>query len=180
MGRPSYSDALAQTAILETLGPFDPHVAGTPPLGLDLPGSDIDILCHAPDLPAFAQHVWEAVHERDGFAIRQWIADGRPVVASFQAEGWRFEIFGQALPVEQQWGWRHFRVEQRLLVLGGTALRKAVMHIRCRGAKTEPAFAEALRLPGDPYQALLQLSHQPDSALASCLAEAGFQPVRRG
>ncbi len=175
MGRPSYSDALARTAILETLRPFDPHVAGTPPLGLDLPDSDIDILCHAPHLPAFAQHVWAALHERDGFAIRQWIGEGRSVIAAFHAEGWRFELFGQSVPVTHQWGWRHFRVEQRLLALGGTRLKEAVMRRRHQGVKTEPAFAELLRLSGDPYQALLHLSEQPDSALSSCLAEAGFE-----
>nr|WP_280114080.1 DUF4269 domain-containing protein [Rhizobium sp. YS-1r] len=29
--------------LLETLAPFDPRVAGTPPLGLDAPTSDIDV-----------------------------------------------------------------------------------------------------------------------------------------
>lgn len=180
MDRPSYKDALARTAILEILGPFDPHVAGTPPLGLDLPSSDIDILCHAPDLPAFAQHVWAAFHERDAFTIRQWISEGRAVVAAFQSEGWRFELFGQPLAVEHQWGWRHFDVERRLLALGGAPFRQAVKTMRHAGAKTEPAFAQVLRLPGDPYRALLHLSAQPDSTLASCLTEAGFQPAVPG
>lgn len=40
------------------LNPFDPRVAGTPALGLDLPGSDLNILCHAPDPDAFLAVLW--------------------------------------------------------------------------------------------------------------------------
>jgi len=32
---------------MRALAEFDPHLAGTLPLGLDLPTSDLDILCHA-------------------------------------------------------------------------------------------------------------------------------------
>jgi hypothetical protein len=96
----------------------------------------------------------------------------RPVIASFEAEGWQFEIFGQARPVAEQQGWRHFLVEQRLLAIGGPWLRTAVMAKRREGAKTEPAFAAALDLQGDPYQALLELEHWPDRALAELIATA--------
>ena len=48
MNRRSYEDALAECGVLEALASFDPRVAGTPPLGLDLPDSDIDVLCFAP------------------------------------------------------------------------------------------------------------------------------------
>jgi hypothetical protein len=59
-GRPPYADALARTGLLARLAPFDPHVAGTPPLGLDLPSSDIDLLCFAPDAVAFARAMWDS------------------------------------------------------------------------------------------------------------------------
>src|SRR5436309_815387 len=65
--RPSYAEALAQSGVLTRLAAFDPHVAGTPPLGLDLPDSDIDILCHAPDPQAFAVALWESYRDRPGF-----------------------------------------------------------------------------------------------------------------
>lgn len=156
------------------LAPFDPHVAGTPPLGIALPSSDIDILCHAPDPGALAALLWGRLRDRADFSLRQWTGDGRPIIASFTAFGWPFEIFAAADPVAHQAGWRHFRVEQRLLDRGGPPFRAAVMRQRHAGLKTEPAFAATLGLAGDAYAALLDLERASDHRLAQCLAEAGF------
>ncbi|RSV45019.1 DUF4269 domain-containing protein [Sphingomonas sp. ABOLE] len=163
--RPSYAEALAQSGVLTRLAAFDPHVAGTPPLGLDLPDSDIDILCHAPDPQAFAVALWESYRDRPGFAMWQWQGSDRPVVARFHCAGWLFELFGQARPVAEQLGWRHFAIERRLLALGGQPLRTVVMARRHAGAKTEPAFAQVLGLAGDPYAALLTLEGLDDDTL---------------
>ena len=163
--RPSYAEALAQSGMLTRLAAFDPHVAGTPPLGLDLPDSDIDLLCHAPDPHRFAAAVWTACRDLPGFAMWQWQGSDRPVVARFHCAGWLFELFGQARPVAEQLGWRHFAIERRLLALGGEPLRAAVMARRHAGAKTEPAFAQVLGLAGDPYAALLTLEGLDDATL---------------
>lgn len=165
MTRPAYTEALSRSGVLSRLAAFDPHVAGTPPLGLDLPDSDIDILCHAPDPHAFAAAVWAAYRDLPGFAMWQWQGSDRPVVARFHCAGWLFELFGQARPVAEQFGWRHFAIERRLLALGGESLRTAVMARRQAGAKTEPAFAQVLGLAGDPYAALLTLEHLDDASL---------------
>ena len=173
MVRPAYDEALRRSGALEALAAFDPHVAGTPSLGLDLPASDIDILCHAPDLDAFAAVVEAVFGACDGFSVGRWGGGGGgapAVVAGFAAHGWAFEVFGQALPVAEQLGWRHFVVERRLMALGGPALRVAVLRRRRAGLKTEPAFADVLRLTGDPYRAVLELECWTDEALASLLA----------
>ena len=47
------------------------------------------------------QYGTEFSNEAD-FAIWQWIEDDRPVIASFTAHGWPFQIFGQAKPVKEQ------------------------------------------------------------------------------
>jgi hypothetical protein len=172
--RRSYEEALAACGVLEVLAPFDPHIAGTPPLGLDVPGSDIDVLCFAPDARSFTETVWHAFSAAPAFAARQWIDPPRSVVASFEAAGWRIELYGEAIPVEQQRGWRHFAVERRLLTLGGDGLRAAVRTLRQRGMKTEPAFTAALGLSGDPYLALLELGAQGDQTLMSVLLAGGF------
>jgi len=154
---------------------FDPRVAGTPPLGLDQPTSDVDVLCHALDPAAFAACVWATFSTAADFSIRQWIGADRPVIASFTAHGWVFQLFGQAKPVSEQAGWRHFIVERRLLNLGGPAFRAAVAGARAGGMKTEPAFAAVLRLDGDPYRVMLDLEHHSDVSLTQILAVSGFE-----
>ena len=42
----------------------------------------------------------------------------------------------------------------------------AVMKWRRTGLKTEPAFAAALRLKGDPYRRLLDLAESDDAELS--------------
>jgi hypothetical protein len=159
---------------MSALAKFDPHLAGTLPLGVDLPTSDLDILCHAAEPEAFAVALWAAFSGETEFSLRQWsIVDG-PVIASFIAHGWPFQVFGQKKPVSEQNGWRHFVVERRLLRLGGPAFRAAIMRERSRGAKTEPAFATALKLTGDPYLAILDLERCNNGWLSQLLVRAGF------
>lgn len=176
MTRGMWQAALHDASVLDRLAAFDPHVAGTPPLGLDMPDSDIDVLCHARDLAGFADAVIDAFCTMPDFAIHQWMRNGQPVIARFTVGGWPVEIFGSTEPVAGQPGWRHFVVERRLLAIGGMVFRQSILAARRAGAKTEPAFAAVLALAGDPYAALLDLARQPDSALAEHLFAAGFIP----
>ncbi|MNO76159.1 hypothetical protein D3C76_672280 [compost metagenome] len=43
--------------------------------------------------------------------------------------------------------------------------RERIILLKTSGWKTEPAFAKALGLEGDPYEALLELEKLPRSAL---------------
>jgi len=174
MQRLHYAEALERAEVLAKLSAFDPHIVGTPPLGLELPESDIDVLCFAPDADAFARAVWDAFSMRQGFRVWQWIGSDRPVVATFADAGWTIEVFGQARPIPEQSGWRHFIVERRLLAFGGEAFRLAVLARRHDGMKTEPAFAAVLGLTGDPYEALFSLEARPDAELTSLLTDRGF------
>ena len=174
VAKPGYLQAIQSSGVLTALADFDPHVAGTPPLGLDLPSSDIDVLCFAPDSAAFTEAVWNCFSPLPSFEIHQWTSARRAVIASFVAEGWPFEIFAEARPVAEQAGWRHFVVEQRLLSLGGARLRSTVMALRHGGAKTEPAFAAALRLQGNPYEAMLDIAGEDDDGLLRLLEHAGY------
>lgn len=178
MGRKDYRQALRRTGLLAVLARYDPHLAGTLPLGLDLPSSDVDLLCHAPDRVLFSAVLWGACHQWPDFSLRQWVSGDQPVTATFSAFGWAFEIFASPQPVREQPGWRHYQVEQRLLALGGPELRASVMRHRHAGAKTEPAFAMALGLtgdaPGGAYATLLELERATDRRLREILEAAGF------
>ncbi|UGV28760.1 DUF4269 domain-containing protein [Rhodopseudomonas boonkerdii] len=170
MSCPSYEDAIHRTGILDLLAPFDPHVVGTLPLGIALPASDIDIVCHAPDLNEIADLIWQTFRSAKGFVMYRWVVKGRPLIAQFEAEGWPFEIFAAADPVEDQAGWRHFKVEQRLLGLAGSVLHDRIMMFRMQGLKTEPAFAAALGLAGGPYESMNKLCDATDKELVEVLA----------
>jgi hypothetical protein len=170
MTTPTYEDAIHRTGVLDLLARFDPHVIGTLPLGIALPESDIDIACHAPDPDAASELIWTTFSSADDFALYRWSARGRPLIAKFEAEGWPFEVFVSPELVADQAGWQHFKVEQRLLDLGGFALRDQVMALRLQGMKTEPAFVTVLGLPGDPYTALSALYGRSDQDLLEIIA----------
>lgn len=173
-GDVQWQRALEESGVLDRLAAFDPRIAGTFPLGLDLPGSDIDVVCHAADLDAFAKAVWQHFAACEGFALWQWSRPPHAVIAGFRLAGVPFEIFGSPEPVDEQAGWRHFLIEQALLELGGAALLQAVRAERARGAKTEPAFAKVLGLDGDPYVAMLALEAAGKAQWRARLASAGF------
>ena len=87
----------------------------------------------APDMHEFTHAVWCAFSDAPGFVAKQWANPPRSMVVSFEAAGWKIEVYGEAIPVEQRRGWRHFIVEQRLLTLGGNGFRTAVLTLRLPG-----------------------------------------------
>lgn len=169
-----YERAVEESGVLTTLSAFDPHVAGTLPLGIDIATSDIDILCHCVDPIVFTDIVVSAFGGASRFDIAQRRSGTRAVVARFFLLEWDFEIFAEAIPVACQPGWRHFVIERRLLALGGARLRDAIIALKQAGLKTEPAFARVLALEGDPYEAMLDLEPVTDEALRERLRSAGF------
>ena len=131
-----------------------------------------------PPMPsAFTQLVWSAFGEQAGFSIRQWTGEERPVIASFEAHGWAFELFGHPSPVPLQRGWRHFEVERRLLALGGAPLRHAVMESGARAPRPSRPSPTRFTSKGDPYAALLEIHSRDDGQLSRLLAESGFGPL---
>lgn len=165
----NYEKALQGSQIIELLKDFDPHVAGTFPLGLAIGTSDIDVICHAPAVCTLADRIWLHFRHYEDFRLYQWTSTNRSVVARFQHGGFLFEIFGDVRPVSEQEAWRHFDVERRLLALDDGRLRLSVSKLRASGMKTEPAFAAAMMLDGDPYSVLLRLSFESDDQLLSRL-----------
>ncbi len=163
--------ALSELGILRDLARFDATLIGTVPIGVDVSESDLDIACRAPDPLAFATELRRLYGAMPGFALHaaevSLPAPGPAIVATFAHGGERYEVFGEARPVEDQAGFRHMVIEARLLELGGPPLRDQVHLLRATGARTEPAFAAALGLSGDPYLRLLDLFGAGDDDLAA-------------
>lgn len=169
--RPNYQQVIDQLGLIAALADFDPVVIGTPPLGIAIEGSDIDIACSASDLGVFAVHAREKFEHFDAFEIHEIQHLAEPAcLASFNALNWDIEVFCQTMPTREQWGVRHFHIEQRLLKLF-PALKSKVITLKQEGMKTEPAFAQLLGLKGNPYEAMLELEPLSDEALTELMPE---------
>ncbi|OUJ74359.1 hypothetical protein BXP70_11080 [Hymenobacter crusticola] len=158
--------ALTTSNLLPLLQAYQPLLVGTVPIDLQQPGSDLDIVCAVYDLGAFEALVQAQFGHYPDFAVRRTERQGYPsIVVGFTLGEWPIELFGQPVPSAQQHGYRHLLIEHRLLTLGGAAFRARVHAQRAAGLKTEPAFATALGLAGDPYAALLALETCSDAEL---------------
>lgn len=157
---------LKELGIFEHLASYDPVLAGTIPLDCDIPGSDLDIICCCRDLDALTGLLRRLWGHMPGFRIARKMRDGEDsLVCDFETPSFPIQIFAQNRPTHQQNAVRHMLAEARLLAQGGETARQAIRKLKMQGLKTEPAFATYFGLPGDPYQALLELSSSPPDLL---------------
>ena len=160
-------DVLKELRMFETLKPYNPMLCGTIPLAIDIPESDLDMLCEVHDFERFATVLEGAHGSAPDFILSDRTNDYR--TASFSHGGFTVEVFGQARPVTRQRAYRHMVIQARLLELGGETLRGEILAWRAGGLKTEPAFARRLAIAGDPYVALLALEDLDDDGLRRLL-----------
>lgn len=155
-------EAIEDLSILTELKEFDPLFAGTIPIGVDLEGADIDIICYVQDFSRFVQRVKDCYSTNKNFLITESYSQGvRSVVARFDFKKFRFEIFAQSIPTQEQNAFLHMLAEEKLLRIFGEELRTEVRLLKARGIKTEPAFAKILGIEGDPYIELLKFLNMP-------------------
>lgn len=182
---------LTQAGIFEQLAEYHPVLAGTIPLEIDIPSSDLDILCEvynfAPyaaalknlygHLPAFGQKTKElngvishisrfTIHA--SFNIAEFSDYSNVIEAPFPVE-----IVAQPIPTERQRAFLHLCAEARLLTLGGDPARAAIRALKRSGVKTESAFGQYFGLEGDPYQVLLTLGGRGDLELQKLFSRTG-------
>lgn len=160
-------EAISQIRLLDELKIYDPVLAGTLPLDIDIESSDLDIICTSADLDRFDRDVQRAYGTLDGYkASREQISGVPTSLITFHSGGFWFELFAQPVPVEKQNAFRHMDIEARLLSIGGTEAVQEIRRLKREGMKTEPAFALYFHIPGDdPYQALLQWETLSDDEL---------------
>jgi hypothetical protein len=146
---------LTENRLFQVLATHHPVLAGTIPLNIDIKGSDLDVICQFDDKHQFKELLLMQFADYPEFRISQPLVLGvETVIANFFIENWEVEIFGQAVSVIKQAAYRHLLAEHNLLQQYGDGLRQQVKALKMMGFKTEPAFARALNLPGDPYEAL--------------------------
>ncbi len=168
--------ALESLQIFPLLRCFDPILAGTVPLDVDIPGSDLDIICYAADMNTFAQYLSDTFSNCNDFRLDQKFTNGVPtVIATFIYQPFSVEIFGQPQPTLSQAAVRHMMIEARLLQCSSKEVRQQIRQLKTQELKTEPAFAIAFSLTGNPYQALLDLADQPEEVLCSIITSSEAQ-----
>lgn len=155
MQRRAY-EVLTAFRLFDLLQPFQPVLAGTIPLSIDIPGSDLDIICCWNDEAAFAEFVTHHFgHFPDFECLHKSIRNRPTVLARFTAGDFPIEIFGQNRPAAEQEAVRHLLVEYAILEEKGEAFRQQVIALKMAGMKTEPAFGRLLGMKGDGYEGLL-------------------------
>jgi hypothetical protein len=166
---------LIELDLLSVLADFEPVLAGTFPLGLETPESDLDILCNAEDLEHFATLVTAVYGDQDDFTLRHTEKNELPtVICNFQYQNIPIEIFAQPRPSEEQNAYLQMVAEARLLREGGDEAVYAIRDLTLSGMKTEPAFGEYFRLSDDPYKTLLTLADVSAEELSDVVIQAKF------
>lgn len=149
---------LTKYRLIDLLSGYSPLLAGTIPLNIDIKSSDLDIICYYKSKDDFKTCLTQRFSAFADFSLQELVINQeQAILASFTADGWPIEIFGQNIPIKQQMAYRHMIVEHNLLQQRGELFRKQIVDMKNQGYKTEPAFAKALGLIGDPYSALLNL-----------------------
>lgn len=155
--RQAYS-ILTNNQVLSKLKKFDPILVGTIPINIAIENSDLDIICSFSDKQEFQKSITANFSNEKSFTIRENpTLETLAIVANFFLDGFEIEIFGQTVPTRHQFAYRHLIVEHNLLNKYGEAFRQQIIEFKREGYKTEPAFAKALDLAGDPYVELLKL-----------------------
>lgn len=148
---------LNELKIFQILGPFDPILTGTIPIEIDIPESDLDLICHCTDHEIFEHEILKHFSHQNGFAQKRITINSiLSTVACFKTNHFEFEIFGQNIPTTQQNAYQHMIKEHDILMHLGEHFKDQVIQLKRQGIKTEPAFAQLLNLPGNPYTELLK------------------------
>lgn len=153
--RKAYS-AIHSLGIMNELEDYTPVLCGTLPIGIDIEGSDLDIILEVNDFSQFKRKVEVLYRDMQEFRIKRLEIRGLPVLkTNFMYAGFEFELFAQPQPVQEQYAYIHMLIEY-LLMKKSPQLREEVLVLKKQGYKTEPAFCKALGLEGDPYKVLIE------------------------
>jgi len=149
---------LTALSIFEHLQDYNPILTGTIPIGIDLPESDLDIICQCSNHLKFTETLNSLYSGKKEYQVRKskW-NDLESTIIKFHSGEFEIEIFGQDCPTEKQNAYRHMLIEYKILNSKDDKFRNEIIQLKKEGLKTEPAFARLLSLQGNPYEELLKL-----------------------
>ena len=148
---------LSNLRLFYILQEYDPILTGTIPIEINIPSSDLDIICHCEKHESFKNQVTKEYSHLDNYSIEtKNINKVNTTIARFTKGGFSIEIFGQNIPSKEQAAYIHMIIEYEILNKMGEEFKSQIIELKKSGIKTEPAFAQLLNLNGDPYEALLR------------------------
>jgi hypothetical protein len=147
---------LQESKLLILLEPYNPILVGSIPLQLDLPASDVDIICQFKSKNQFMNHISRMFNQEAQFIVKEFFMYGiETVTANFQIKGVEVELFAQEIPTKEQMGYKHLLIEYELLKLYGEPFRKQILELKKNGSTTEEAICKILGIEGNPYISLI-------------------------
>ncbi|WP_419868441.1 DUF4269 domain-containing protein [Chryseobacterium sp. CT-SW4] len=150
-------NTISKYRIFEKLHKFSPVLAGTIPLEIDVPGSDLDIICEIKNEEDFLNALYSLLPENINFTIeKEVIGDQECTIMNTVLDHFPIEIFGQRKPSTEQNAYRHMMAEYTILKERGEDFKQKIIELKKKGIKTEPAFGILLHLE-DPYEDLLKM-----------------------
>lgn len=158
-------EVLTELNIMNILKPFDPIIAGTIPINIDIDNSDIDIICHS-----IRPYMISTIVDKHFISAKNFEqkTEGDIYFATFSHKSITIEIYSTSIPSIQQKAFRHMMIEYRLLQIFGDHFREKIVQLKESGYKTEPAFGILLNLP-NPYEDLLELESLSDNEIRTKL-----------
>ena len=149
---------LKELQIFEKLKAYNPILSGTIPLGIDLPNSDLDIVCECENNDEFSDVLYRLFVDKNRFEIKTKVHQGiKSTVAKFETVRFIVEIFGQNIPSDKQNAYRHMLIEYKILQEKGPEFKSEIIKLKHQGLSTEAAFTQMLGIEGNPYDELLKL-----------------------
>lgn len=159
-------EAIKKLNILNKLKNYNPILVGTIPIDIDVPGSDLDIICEVYDFNLFKSFSFENFSMHKDYVFSEKYVDNNHIaVINFVFMNFEFELYCKSEPTTSFNGYKHMIIEYRLLILFGKKFRDKIKELKKSGLKTEPSFAKLLGLKGDPYKEILKLEDYTDQEL---------------
>lgn len=161
---------LEELDLFNKLKEYNPILAGTIPLGVNIEGSDLDIICQSDSLESFAAHLKNHYGDQSDFSVsKKTVRDRECSVIRFNTENFQIEIFAQNQKSIEQYAVVHMMIEKRILDILGDEALEDIRKLKESGLKTEPAFCQYLGIEGDPYDELAKLNDYSDAELSNYL-----------
>jgi len=161
-------DVLSGTGLFGMLEIYEPVLAGTIPIGIDVEGSDLDIVCRYTRKENFVHDMESRFASEKGFSLNERIGTDI-ILCRFDKGGFPVEIYASLMNPSMSNAFRHMISEYRILRLAPPQFRKDIIDLKNEGVKTEPAFAKLLRLDGNPYEAMTLLEYWTDHKIQNTL-----------